>query len=83
MNGEFVLATQIFVIGLITVFFVLLVVVQVGNLIIWFVNRFIGEASIPSPRGNTSIPSSKIAAITQAVLLVTGGKGKIVSIEKQ
>ncbi len=72
--------------GLLTVFLVLLVVAGTGNAIIWFVNRYMGAAShhpvIARDSGYTAAPKS-IAAITAAVHSVTRGKGKVEKIEKQ
>ncbi len=76
---------QVFVLGLLTVFLVLLVVVFTGKGIIWFVNRFF-EAS-PSPGAanrtqSTSVDKSRIAAISTAIHIATGGQGKVVKVEK-
>ncbi len=78
---------QVFILGLLTVFLVLLVVVGTGNAIIWFVNRYISTATReaatrtkPSPR---SPAPETIAAITAAVRTVSGGKGRVTTIEKR
>lgn len=77
---------QVFILGLLTVFLVLLVVVGTGNAIIRFVNRYMGAAShhpvIAKHPGYTAA-SKSIAAITAAVHSVTKGKGKVEKIEKQ
>ncbi len=73
---------QIFILGLLTVFFVLIMVVLFGNLIIMVTNRY-----FPVPVRDAKPPSGltdpvKIAVITSAVYNATGGKGKVKSIEK-
>ncbi len=76
---------QIFILGLLTVFLVLLVVVGTGNAIIWFVNRFFEPTPSKMRPSGEEVPADKpgnIAAITAAVQIITKGKGKIVKIEK-
>lgn len=73
-------ALTLLVIGMITVFVVLMLVVFTGNILIRIVNRY-----FPGQPQNLSstISSQKLAAITAAVEIVTEGKGKIISIEKE
>ncbi|MGM0572660.1 MAG: hypothetical protein ACQESL_02755 [Bacteroidota bacterium] len=80
------LPLQVFILGLLTVFAVLLVVVATGNIIIRIVNRFFEPATPagrPSGTGTTASGRGRIAAITAAVHIATKGKGKVVHIEKQ
>ncbi len=72
-------ALTLLLIGMITVFVVLFLVVSVGNLLIYFVNRY-----LPADQGPTdsSISSKKVAVVTAAVEAVTQGKGVITKIEK-
>lgn len=71
-------------VGMITVFAMLLIVYMVGNLIITITNKLYKEPVIPkvpvSP--SVSLETKKIAAITTAVNRVTSGKGKVTSIKK-
>lgn len=79
------LPVQVFILGLLTVFVVLLVVVYTGRVIIWFVNRFFEPAPVRTPvkrTGPASIQKGRIAAISAAVHIVTKGKGKVAKIEK-
>ncbi len=76
-------------VGMITVFTVLALVVLIGNVLIAFVNRFIPEPvkTARQVRKNVlqaqeTITKKQIAAMVAAVDIVTGGKGKIVSVTK-
>ncbi len=78
------LPVQVFILGLLTVFLVLLVVAGTGNAIIWVVNRHFsppvkGTASIEDTR---AVKAEHIAVITAAVQTATKGKGKVNKIEK-
>lgn len=73
-------ALFLLVVGLLTVFVILMLVVAVGNLIIMFTNRF-----LPPPddaEKGKYIDPKKLAVIVAAVDIVTKGKGKIANIEK-
>ena len=72
-------ALSLLLIGMITVFLVLLLVVLIGNLLIRLTNQFsVAESKTIS----NEIDSRKIAAITAAVEIVTEGKVRIDKIEK-
>ncbi len=82
MTPDVSTALTLLVIGMVTVFLVLLLVVTTGNLLIAFVNRFVGE-EVPKNSGNISdISPNKVAAITAAVEAFTEGKGHITKIQK-
>jgi oxaloacetate decarboxylase gamma subunit len=87
MDQNFNLALQLMGVGMITVFFILFFIIILGNVIIWFVNRFIPEASAvvssSVKKGSTTIDPKIIAAIVSAVKTVTGGKGNVVRIERE
>ncbi len=70
---------QVFALGLLTVFLVLLIVVATGNVIIWFVNRFYYAG--PAAAGKETDPAV-VAAITAVVQGITKGSGKVEKIEK-
>ncbi len=73
-------ALFLLVVGMITVFVILMLVVVVGNLIIVFTNRF-----LPPPHDiekGKHIDPKKLAVIAAAVDIITKGKGKITNIEK-
>ncbi len=74
------------VVGMITVFAILLIVIYLGKLLINLVNKYAPEeVAVTKQRatGPAPIPQHIIAAITAAVNVVTHNKGKIVKIEKQ
>ncbi len=72
-------ALSLLLIGMITVFLVLLLVVIIGNLLISLTNKFsVSENKITSK----VIHKRKIAAITAAVEIATEGKVRIDKIEK-
>lgn len=74
-------------VGMTTVFFILLIVIYCGKLLITFVNKYVPEeaprkqSSSPSSFADT-IPATTLTAIISAVSMVTGGKGKVIKVEK-
>ena len=66
------------IIGMITVFAILYLVVAGGGLLIRIVNKFYPEIA---QKASMSDPK-KIAVLVAAVNLVTGGKGKIEDIKQ-
>jgi oxaloacetate decarboxylase gamma subunit len=70
-------------VGMLTVFIILMVVVLIGNVIIWVVNRFFPESDIGKTAAVRSFGNSRLAAIAAAVNFVTQGKGRITKIEKK
>lgn len=79
-------AFELLGVGMITVFVILALVVLIGNLIILYVNKFIGEDVKPPTKSSGSpeaeINSKKLAAIVSAVKLVTSGAGRVTSVKK-
>jgi Na+-transporting methylmalonyl-CoA/oxaloacetate decarboxylase gamma subunit len=63
-------------IGMITVFFILSLVVLTGQLLIYLVNRF-----TPTPPPIPNEDEGDLAAIIAAVDIITEGKGRIESIK--
>ena len=78
-------ALKLMLIGMSTVFIILIMVLVLGNLIIKLTNKF---AIVPltltgSKSGNQpDIDPKKIAAIVSAVQITTKGRGNITSIKK-
>lgn len=72
------------VVGMTTVFAILLIVIFLGKGLIVLVNKYAPEVSLPTKSGSNpeEIPSSVLAAIVSAVNIVTGGKGKVTNVEK-
>ncbi|MDR4987866.1 MAG: OadG family protein [Bacteroidales bacterium] len=80
------LPLQVFVLGLLTVFFVLMVVMAGGKAIIWFVNIFFDAAPVKvSEKPGVPPPETgkKMAAITAAIHSITGHPVKAIKIEKK
>jgi len=82
-------ALLILVIGMLTVFVILSLVVLTGNILIRLVNKFAPAAPVKGMKKlglrlkqPQAIAPAKLAAITAAVQIVTKGKGKIQKIEK-
>lgn len=81
------LAFELLGVGMITVFVILALVVVLGNGIIIFVNKFIGEEAkapaVDSSNHVVAINPKKLAAIISAVSNVTKGAGRVTNVEKQ
>ncbi len=78
-------ALKLMLIGMGTVFSILIFVVILGNLIIMVTNRLsTGQPAIPAQQqnGGQEIDPKKLAVIISTVEVVTGGRGKIISISK-
>lgn len=84
MSEIYSMALMLMLVGMITVFAMLVIVYLVGNLIITITNKLYKEETIDKNRmvTSTNVESAKIAAITSAVNITTLGKGKITSIRK-
>ncbi|MBE6288382.1 MAG: oxaloacetate decarboxylase [Mediterranea massiliensis] len=79
------LALLLMVVGMMTVFIILLIVIGLGKSLILFVNKFIPEEEVLVKKSSTQpvpIPAHVLAAITAAVQVVTHGKGKVAKVEK-
>ena len=71
------------VVGMGTTFVVLLLVIAVGDLLIWFVNKFIPAAVKPVAEKAQAIVDKDVAqAIQKAIQTLTGGKSTASKIEK-
>jgi oxaloacetate decarboxylase gamma subunit len=78
-------ALQLMIIGMSTVFSVLLLVILLGNLLIRVINKYIPEEESKisnTENKSTSIDPSVVQAIQVAVAKMTNGKGKVEKIEK-
>ncbi|MEA4948327.1 MAG: OadG family transporter subunit [Petrimonas sp.] len=80
-------ALSLLLVGLITVFVILYLVVLIGNLVIRFTNRFMATEPIAVRKeiatGKTKPANpAKIAAVIAAVEAITGGKGRVEKIDK-
>lgn len=75
------------VVGMSTVFVILLLVINLGKGLITIVNKYAPEEVVEKKKVSvqtvSGIPDQTIVAITSAVSLLTAGKGHITKIEKQ
>lgn len=82
-------ALGLLVVGMVTVFIILWLVVVIGNLVIRLTNRFIPATDPAAGKpGNGDAAgkrahSKKLAVIVAAVDVVTRGQGNVESIEKK
>ncbi len=86
MTESFDQAWMLLSVGMVTVFTVLLLVVLIGNTLIFLVNRFMPDESNPQTKRedpNKDIDFSKMAAIVAGVKKVTGGRGNVEEIRKK
>ncbi len=79
-------AFLLMVVGMTTVFLILLIVIYMGKGLISLVNTYAPEEVAP-PKKRTSIatpaiPQDTLAVIATAVQLVTNGKGSVSKVEK-
>lgn len=88
MSAELQTALLLLVVGMITVFIILSLVVLTGRILIWVVNNYFSpedkiayEYKVPFLADDV-IYKKKLAAITAAVEITTRGKGKITKIER-
>ena len=78
-------ALLLMVVGMATVFTILLIVIYLGKGLIALVNKYAPEEVAPAkPAANNpaTIPANILAAINAAVTVVTQGKGKVSKVEK-
>ncbi len=79
-------ALLLMVVGMATVFVILLIVIYLGKFLITLVNKYAPEEVVLPKKeqlqGITPISGNILAAITAAVNVVTLGKGKVTKVEK-
>ena len=85
MNEDLSMALLVLGVGMVTVFLILSLVVLSGQLLIKTVNHFSQELEDQNPPSepNTKRDKKKIAAIVAVVDTITGGKGKVIGIERE
>ncbi|MBP5420057.1 MAG: OadG family protein [Bacteroidales bacterium] len=84
MESNILEALELMVVGLSTVFLVLLLVICAGNLLIRFVNRFVPEEdSAKASQGSAQTVDPNVAqAIKLAIQKISGNKSTAEKIEK-
>lgn len=78
------LALMLMVVGMTSVFVILLIVIYLSRGMIWAVNKIAPEEA-PKKQAAASVPTpdaGSMEAIKAAVEILTAGKGQVVKIEK-
>ena len=76
-------ALSLMIIGMFTVFVVLLLVVWGGKFLIFLTNKFLSGETLSKPVGSESRKNTKtLVVLTAVVEHITSGKGRIQSIKK-
>ncbi len=76
------------IVGMITVFAVLIIIIQLSNLLIKIVNRVAPEEDVKpakaakAPTGVVPVAPDVAEAISQAIAKITGGKGVVAGIKR-
>lgn len=71
------------IVGMVTVFAVLLIIINLSKLLIQIVNRVAPEEETkPKAAPAAAIPQDIMEVIRQTVNQVTGGKGTVANVEK-
>ena len=76
---------ELMVVGMLTVFVILLVVIWGGKLLIAVVNKVAPEAVVPdkkSAKPADAVDASTMAILQEVVSKITGGKGQVASARK-
>lgn len=86
MNPQLIEALKLLVVGMVTVFAILLIVINMGKFLIAIVNKIAPEEEA-SPKKSAAAPAQAVDANTQAVIKavvdkLTGGKGQVSNIQK-
>lgn len=81
------LGLMLLVVGMVSVFVILLIVIGLSNLLITVVNKVAPEEVVVKKNASSQaapavIDPNTMAAIKGAVNIVTGGKGKVMKVEK-
>lgn len=83
---NFETALLLMVVGMATVFAILLIVIYLGKLLIFLVNKYAPAEVTPAKAAAAAkpapIPANIMAAINAAVSVVTHDKGKVAKVEK-
>ena len=80
-------ALQLLLVGMITVFLVLLIVIFLGKALIWAVNKWAPEEIVvkkaaPAAKAVAAIDATTKAIIDATISQITGGKGRAKKITK-
>ena len=74
------------VVGMTTVFLILIIVIQLGKVLIAMVNKFAPEEAVAPKKAaqpaQAAVDPTTMAVLAEAVKQITGGKGKISNVTK-
>ena len=79
------IALLLMIVGMATVFAILLIVIYLGKGLIALVNKYAPEEVVPAKQAanaSAAVLGNIMAAISAAVTVVTQGKGKVAKVEK-
>ena len=79
------IALLLMIVGMATVFAILLIVIYLGKGLIALVNKYASEEVAPAKQAANApaaVRGNIMAAISAAVTVVTQGKGKVAKVEK-
>ena len=79
------IALLLMIVGMATVFAILLIVIYLGKGLIALVNKYAPEEVAPAKQAANApavVPGNIMAAISAAVTVVTQGKGKVAKVKK-
>lgn len=78
------IALLLMVVGMATVFAILLIVIYLGKALVLLVNKYAPEEETPAKAAGkpAPIPANIMAVINAAVKVATHGKGKVANVEK-
>lgn len=84
MTENLNLALQLLLVGMLSVFFILGIVVALGRTLIYLVNKFSPEIVKPqfAAKTKSGFSKEKLAVLTAVVEVVTENKGVIKSVKK-
>jgi oxaloacetate decarboxylase gamma subunit len=82
MDPNIQLGFQLLLVGMLSVFFILGIVVGLGKVLILTVNKYSPQINKQYERQTNSIDQKQVVVLSSVVELVTQGKGVITSINK-
>lgn len=82
MGENLNIAFQLLIVGMLSVFFILGIVVGLGRLLIFTVNKYSPKVLEKPATKLVSTENQEIAVLTTVVEIVTQGRGKVKSIKK-
>lgn len=82
MDPNIQIGFQLLLVGMISVFFILGIVVGLGKILILTVNKYGPQVSEPTIIDNSTIDKKHLVVLSSVVDLVTNGSGVVKSIKK-